>query len=41
MNESYVIGANRNIYLNILSTAIFILVIVIIVVHLLFRIIRK
>jgi hypothetical protein len=41
MNESYVIGANRNIYLNILSTGIFILVIVIIVVHLLFRIIRK
>lgn len=38
MNESYVIGANRNQYLNIMSLAIFALIAGVIVIHILFRI---
>lgn len=38
LNESYVIGANRNQYLNILSLAIFALVIAIVAVHIMYRI---
>jgi hypothetical protein len=38
LNASYVIGANRNEYLNILSLIIFIVVIGIIVIHVIFRI---
>jgi len=38
LNESYVIGANRNEYLNLLSLAIFLGVFVVIGVHVLFRI---
>jgi Zn finger protein HypA/HybF involved in hydrogenase expression len=38
MNQSYVIGANRNEYLNLLSLIIFVGVIVIITVHIIFRI---
>jgi len=38
LNASYVIGANRNEYLNLLSLIIFIIVIVIITVHIVFRI---
>lgn len=41
MNESYVIGANRNEYLNIFSLIIFGFVILIISVHMLFRLRRK
>jgi hypothetical protein len=40
LNESYVIGANRNEYLNLLSLIIFGLVVIIIVVHIYFRIKR-
>jgi hypothetical protein len=40
LNESYVIGANRNEYLNILSLMIFGIVIIIIGFHIYFRIIR-
>lgn len=38
LNASYVIGANRNEYLNLISLAIFLVVIVVIVVHVFFRI---
>jgi hypothetical protein len=38
LNESYVIGANRNKYLNLISLIIFVLVIGVIVVHIAFRI---
>jgi len=41
LNESYVIGANRNKYLNILSLVIFGMVILIIGVHIYFRIIKE
>jgi hypothetical protein len=41
LNESYVIGANRNHYLNILSFFVFIIVSGVIVVHIIFRIKRK
>lgn len=41
LNESYVIGANRNEYLNLLSLIIFIGVIGIIGIHILFRIRKK
>lgn len=41
LNESYVIGANRNEYLNILSLVIFGLVLVIIGSHIYFRLIKK
>jgi len=41
LNQSYVIGANRNIILNVLSFIIFAGVILVIVVHLFFRIIRR
>jgi predicted CXXCH cytochrome family protein len=41
LNESYVIGANRNIYLNIGSIVIFGLVLLTISVHVIFRIIKK
>jgi predicted CXXCH cytochrome family protein len=41
MNESYVIGANRNEYLNIVSIIIFGLVILVIFGHVFFRLIRK
>jgi hypothetical protein len=41
LNESYVIGANRNEYLNILSIAIFAIVIAIIGIHIFLRVIRK
>jgi hypothetical protein len=37
LNESYVIGANRNEYLNILSLAIFALVLAIIALHIFLR----
>jgi hypothetical protein len=40
LNESYVIGANRNEYLDILSLVIFGIVIIIIITHIYFRIIR-
>jgi hypothetical protein len=38
LNSSYVIGANRNEYLNLLSLIIFIVVIGVIVIHIVFRI---
>lgn len=38
LNSSYVIGANRNEYLNLLSLILFIVVISIIVIHIIFRI---
>jgi len=38
LNASYVIGANRNEYLNLLSLIIFVIVIVVITVHIVFRI---
>jgi len=38
LNESYVIGANRNAYLNLLSLIIFLAVIGVIAIHILFRI---
>jgi len=41
LNESYVIGANRNEYLNLLSLVIYGIVLVIIGVHIYFRMIRK
>lgn len=41
LNESFVIGANRNKYLNILSLVIFGLVILIIGIHIYFRVIKK
>lgn len=41
MNESYVIGANRNEYLNLLSFIIFLGVAGVIGIHVLFRIIKK
>jgi len=41
LNESYVIGANRNKYLNILSIVIFIAVFAVIGVHIFFRVIKK
>ncbi len=41
LNESYVIGANRNEYLNILSLIIFFITIGIIGVHVFFRILKK
>jgi hypothetical protein len=41
LNESYVIGANRNVYLNTLSVIIFGIIFLIISVHIIFRIIRK
>jgi len=41
MNESYVIGANRNQYLNNLSFITAILLITAIIIHIIFRIIRK
>ena len=37
LNQSYVIGANRNIYLNLLSVIIFGFVVVVIAVHIFFR----
>ena len=37
LNASYVIGANRNEYLNLLSLIIFVIVIVVITVHIIFR----
>ncbi|MDT8400084.1 MAG: cytochrome c3 family protein [Bacteroidales bacterium] len=40
-NQSYVIGANRNIILNVLSFVIFAGIILVIAVHILFRIIRR
>jgi Zn finger protein HypA/HybF involved in hydrogenase expression len=41
MNDSYVIGANRNQYLNNLSFLIIIILSCVIVVHIIFRILRK
>lgn len=41
LNESYVIGANRNQYLNILSLAIFAFVLGIIAIHIIFRSIKN
>ena len=41
LNESYVIGANRNEYLNIISLIIFVVMLLIIGVHIAFRIIKK
>ncbi len=41
LNESYVIGANRNEYLNIFSIIIFAIVLIIIGGHIFFRVIRK
>jgi hypothetical protein len=38
LNESYVIGANRNEYLNVFSVIIFVVVIVMIAIHIAFRI---
>jgi hypothetical protein len=41
MNESFVIGANRNQYLNLISISIFAFVVLIIGVHIVFRFYRK
>lgn len=41
LNASYVIGANRNEYLNLLSLVIFFGVVVVIIVHIVFRIRKK
>jgi len=41
LNQSYVIGANRNEYLNIISILITGIVLIIIIVHIYFRVIRK
>jgi Cytochrome c3 len=41
LNESYVIGANRNAYLNQLSLVIFFGILVIIIIHIVFRIIKS
>jgi len=41
LNESYVIGANRNVYLNSISIALFAVVSLIMIVHIVFRLIRK
>jgi hypothetical protein len=41
MNDSYVIGANRNIYLNIISLVMFGFVILGITVHSIIRILKK
>jgi predicted CXXCH cytochrome family protein len=41
LNASYVIGANRNAYLNLISLIIFVVVLVVIVVHISFRIRNK
>jgi hypothetical protein len=38
LNESYVIGANRNEYLNIFSLVIFIMVLCVVGIHIAFRI---
>jgi hypothetical protein len=38
LNESYVIGANRNEYLNIVSLIIFVFIIGVIIVHIIFRV---
>jgi hypothetical protein len=38
LNASYVIGANRNEYLNLLSLAIFVIVLAVITIHIVFRI---
>jgi cytochrome c1 len=41
LNESFVIGANRNAYLNFISIGIFALVVIIIGIHIFFRVFRK
>ncbi|HKL66594.1 MAG TPA: hypothetical protein VJ877_01785, partial [Bacteroidales bacterium] len=41
LNQSYVIGANRNVILNILSVVIFGAVILVIAVHVFFRVLRR
>lgn len=41
LNESYVIGANRNEYLNIFSAVIFAVVLFVIGIHIVFRILKK
>jgi hypothetical protein len=41
LNASYVIGANRNEYLNLLSLIIFIGVMIVIAIHIIFRIREK
>lgn len=41
LNQSYVIGANRNEYLNIISLIIYAVVLIVIGVHIFFRFIRK
>jgi len=41
LNASYVIGANRNSYLNLISLIIFVVVLIVIVVHISFRIKKK
>ena len=41
LNESYVIGANRNEYLNIISIVLFGAVVLVIFIHIFFRVIRK
>ncbi|MGB8491419.1 MAG: cytochrome c3 family protein [Bacteroidales bacterium] len=41
LNQSYVIGANRNEYLNLLSVVIFMLVVLIIGIHIFFRVLKK
>ena len=41
INESFVIAANRNVYLNMLSIIIFGFIILVIVVHISFRIIKQ
>jgi hypothetical protein len=38
LNASYVIGANRNVYLNMLSLIIFVIVIIVIMIHIIYRI---
>jgi general stress protein CsbA len=41
LNASYVIGANRNEYLNLISLVIFVLVIGVIIIHIILRIRKK
>lgn len=40
LNESYVIGANRNVYLNSFSIILFAVIVLVISIHIIFRIIR-
>ena len=41
LNQSYVIGANRNGYLNLLSIIVFSIALIVIIAHIFFRIRKK